>query len=106
MDQTAHKDQFKYLILEFPGAGTNVSAIFMDTGTDNGVTLSPQKWSEWKKANAKQARTLNAYYMPGAGIVVKEEAWAREFDFGPLHLTDVPVIEANPAQLYMAWRGV
>ena len=108
----AVRNNSDYLMMEIPGDGTNLAVILIDTGKDHGVTLNPRKWNEWKTVNTKQPRTITAGYMPGAGIVVKEEAWAREFDFGPLHLTDIPVTEANQVELSAggpgcaAWLGL
>jgi hypothetical protein len=99
------KSKSEVLVLEIPLTGTNQSTVLVDTGAGKGVTISPQRWSEWKAAHARQPRTIDSYYMPGAGIVVKEEAWAGEFNFGPLLLTDVPIMEANQVELSAGGEG-
>jgi hypothetical protein len=43
--------------------------------------------------------TFNQYFMPGADVVAAEEGWASRLDFGPLTMTDVPVIVANSTQI-------
>ncbi len=43
--------------------------------------------------------------MPGAGLVVREETWASAIGFGPLVLTEVPLIEANQSQTALGSVG-
>ena len=83
----------------------NKSVVAVDTGSDLGVKLLPQKWREWKAAHPQQPTTLNAYYMPGAGLVAKEESWAGKLSFGYMVLTDVPVMEANVAEVGIGGSG-
>jgi hypothetical protein len=86
------------LTLEIPGAG-GINAVVVDTGKDRGIAIHPKKWQEWKAAHANQPATIDASYMSGAGLVVKEESFAQEFSLGQLTLTDVPIMEANQAEL-------
>jgi len=72
--------------------------VTIDTGKPNGVSVVPQMWREWKAAHTNELITLDAAYMPGAGLVVKEESWAQEISLGPLMLTDVPIMEADRAE--------
>ena len=76
--------------------------MIVDTADDRGVSLSPKRWSEWKAANPHQPATLSAVIMPGFGIAIKEQSWAKELVFGPLTLTNVPVTEFNEAQAALA----
>ena len=85
--------QYLYLIL--PQPGNQETTIAIDTGSPQGVKLKPAKWREWKSSHPNQPLTMNAGYMPGAGIVVSEESWAKELSLGPVKLTDVVVTEAN-----------
>ncbi len=85
------------LFLEIPENGRTAIAQ-IDTGSSDGVSLSARKWREWKASHPKQPITLDSYFMPGAGVVVKEQMWAKELTLGPLRLTDVLVVEANSAQ--------
>jgi gag-polyprotein putative aspartyl protease len=67
--------------------------ILIDTGKDDGIALSPQRWHEWKMAHINQPTTLEAYYVPNPGIVVTEEKWADKIMLGTLALTNVSVTE-------------
>jgi hypothetical protein len=87
------------LKLEVPAGKRGTMVVAVDTGKDRGVVLSPEKWQAWKATHTNQPFTLNASYMLGAGLVVKEESFAHEIAFGPLTLTEVPVMEANRAEL-------
>ena len=87
------------LCLELPADRGATSVIVIDTGSAGGVALHPRKWREWRSAHASQPATIEAYFMPGAGLTVKELTWATELAFGPLLLTSVPVMEANSAQM-------
>jgi hypothetical protein len=88
--------------LEVPGRGGKVSVVNLDTGSPAGVMLSPKAWREWKASHPERAKTLNAYYMKGTGLVVAEEAWAKDISFGPLALSNVPVMEANKADVALS----
>ena len=87
------------LKLEVPDDNGGTVVVDVDTGNDHGVVLHPRKWRAWKATHTNQPITLDAGYMPGAGLVVKEESFAHEISFGPLTLTEVPVMEANQAEL-------
>ena len=86
------------LALEIPRSGAPPEILVVDTGKADGITLRPDKWRAWRAAHRHQPITLHAAYMPGAGLTVKEESWAREFAFGPLTFEDVPIMEANIAE--------
>jgi len=80
--------------------GSN-SVVIVDTGNDGGISLCPLKWREWKATHTNRPTTLDARYMPGTGLVVREESWAREISLGSLALTDAPIIEANQTEAAM-----
>ncbi|MDB6028175.1 MAG: pdz domain [Verrucomicrobiales bacterium] len=69
--------------------------ILVDTGASGGVELSEEKWQSWKKAHKNDPMTLMAHYTPHAGLVITEEAWAKELSFGRFSLTDVAVMESD-----------
>jgi len=92
------RSQSRILSLEIPGREGNRAVLTVDTGSSDGVALAPEKWSEWKAAHTNRPTTLMAGYMPGAGTVVMEECWAKQLIFGPLVLTNVPVMAANVAE--------
>jgi hypothetical protein len=75
------------------------SIILVDTGDDRGVALAPDRWRQWKAVHTNQPLTLVAYYTPAAGLVVAEESWAQSLPIGGLLLKDVPVKEADKADI-------
>jgi hypothetical protein len=87
------------LVLELPRSNGTAGTIFVDTGDSMGVGLSPQDWQGWRFSHTNRPITLEASFTPGAGLLVKEEAWANRLSFGPLVLTEVPVTEAIPLAL-------
>ena len=99
------RNQSRILALEVPGQEANQGVLSVDTGSSCGVALSPDRWRAWKAAHTNQPTTLLAGYMPGAGTVVMEESWARGLTFGPLVLTQVPVMLANVAERAMGSPG-
>jgi hypothetical protein len=70
-----------------------------DSGMGYGVKLNSQRWHEWKLAHTNQPLSLVAYYTPNLGLVVTEESWADKILLGSLTLTDVPVMEADSADV-------
>ncbi len=94
-----------FLFLRVPHQDGSVGKILVDTGFAGGVALHPKRWREWVQLNTNQPMTLDSYYMPGAGLVVRREGWARRLDFGPLNLTEIPVEEANRAQVAQGSSG-
>jgi hypothetical protein len=87
------------LDLEIPETNVAKAAISIDTGSPFGVKLAPPIWRKWKAAHTNLPVTLNAYFTPALGLVVKEESWAKEILLGPLTLTDVPIMEADSANI-------
>ncbi len=84
------------LILELPQTQSTTPLYFgVDTGSASGVRLSSEAWDRWRGANPKQSITLDAYFMPGAGLVIAENIWADEIDIGALTLRGVPVARMN-----------
>jgi len=86
------------LCLYDTSGGGKPKGVMIDTGDEDGVSLAPHEWERWKAANPKRPKTLVAYFMPGAGLVVAEMSWADKVWVGGLLLTNVPVQEANTAQ--------
>jgi len=89
----------KTLILEIPSSADQARCILADTGSDSGIDLAPVRWREWRSTHPHAPTTLDAYYNPGAGLVLREVCWAKELDVGPLKLTDVSVQEADTAEV-------
>jgi hypothetical protein len=87
------------LDLEIPTHDGGAAILGVDTGADDGLKLNPQEWREWKSSHPKQQITLDSYYTPSIGIVVKEEAWSDKISVGKVVLTDVPIQEADEADV-------
>lgn len=94
-----------YLFLKNATTDCSNGVVLVDTGFSGGVALAPSKWKEWNAAHPNQTMTLDSYFMPGAGLVVNEERWASKLQLGPLTLTDVPIMEANIAQISLGGSG-
>jgi hypothetical protein len=94
------RDRPQQLCLELDRAASAPPAYLgIDTGASSGVRLSPGAWADWRARHPAQLGTLDAYYMPGAGLVVAEEFWAKDIDLGGLVLHDVPVVRMNEAEV-------
>lgn len=87
------------LTLQLPSGDNTREVIALDTGTSYGVMLNRRKWREWKAIHANQQMTMEAYYTPGAGLVVAEESWAAKISLGGQSLTAVPVTQADSAAI-------
>lgn len=87
------------LTLELPGKNNLYKIICLDSGSDYGVELNPQKWQEWKANHTNQPITLEAYFTPNPGLVVTKEAWADKISLGILKLTDLPVMQASSGEI-------
>jgi hypothetical protein len=87
------------LTLELPGKNRPKKIIALDSGTIYGVKLNPEEWRKWKAIHANQPMTMEAYFTPGAGLVVSEEAWADKISLGKLALSDVPVMQADSSDI-------
>src|SRR5437867_7523217 len=87
----------RLLALEIPEPDGNKGVIFVDTGAlGTGVTLSRQRWHEWKVAHTNQHTTLVVKYGPEAGTFVREQGLAVQLSLGALNLADVLIEEAEP----------
>ena len=87
------------LTLELPAKNPQKEIIALDSGTIYGVKLNPEEWRKWKAIHANQPMTMEAYFTPGAGLVVSEETWADKISLGKLALTDVPVMQADSSDI-------
>lgn len=85
----------KWLGFQIPTTlGRQRSAIYIDTGADQGVMLCPQRLEAWKSANPDATVTLIARYYPGTtdGLVIHEESWGSSLNLTKgLCLSNVPV---------------
>lgn len=88
-----------YLDLEIPDKNGTKTILSVDTGSPEGLKLAPPIWRNWKAAHTNSPFTLSAYFTQALGLVIKEESWAKEISLGPLTLTDVPIMEADSADI-------
>lgn len=79
------------------------ATILLDTGNDGGISLNSEQWREWTTIHTKRLKTMDAYHMPGAGLMVQELSWADSISFDRLTLTDVPIREANISEFAAGW---
>jgi hypothetical protein len=93
------------LQMDLSHSSNGLSSLSVDTGSSYGVQLSPVQWQKWKAAHPNQCSTLTGYYNPVAGLVVAEETWAKELFLDSLLLTDVPVMEADKADVVLGSTG-
>jgi len=87
------------LTLELSANKSEKLVLAVDSGSHSGVELNSKKWHEWSADHTNLAVTLDAYYTPNPGLVVKEESWADKISLGALKLTDVPVREADSSDI-------
>lgn len=85
------------LQLEVPLTDGRPGIVFVDSGSDSGVQLTPDQWKNWSMLHQDQPATLVAFFTPAEGLVVRKQMWAKELTIGALALTDVPVSEATKA---------
>jgi hypothetical protein len=83
------------LVIALPGNSAAPEILALDSGCPYGVKLGPPQWQAWRTARAGRPMTFEAYFTPNPGLVVAEEGWADQINFGELKLTDVPVMPAN-----------
>jgi len=88
--------------IEIPGRAGGTETLAVDTGGLLGVSLNEREWREWTAAHPNRPRTLDATFMPGAGLRVQEVTWADEISIGPLTINDVSLREANIAETAVA----
>jgi hypothetical protein len=75
----------KWLGFEISSLNGRPGAVYIDTGADQGISLSARQMEAWKAANPNPAVTMDADYCPGLadGLVVHDVYWATN-----LKLTD------------------
>ncbi len=90
---------FVQLGIETPLPNGDTGVLLVDTGSYFGVSLPPEQWKTWYAAHPNAPTAAMMYYTPGVGQVLTTEAWADEIKLGAFTLTDVPVHEANTAEM-------
>lgn len=86
------------LAFELEGQESAPRIVYVDTGSDKGISLNPSLWKKWAAIQTNQPVTMTAYFTPGVGLVVKQERWATEIAIGSLVLKEVPVLEEAPRE--------
>ena len=71
-------------------------AIHIDTGTDNGIQLSGDRWKKWRSELKDPHCTNEAAFTPGIGLRVYETCWADKIVIGDFSLKNMPVIQNPP----------
>lgn len=89
----------RQLTFETPEPNGPPGVLLVDTGSYVGVGLPPAVWKRWHDAHPDAPTAALAYYTPGVGLVVNTEAWADSIELGSFALTDLPVHEANAAEM-------
>lgn len=83
------------LTLEIPAADGTPVRVNIDTGASSGVALQPERFRAWRSQNAGGPATLEAFWQPASGLMVREEVWAGELNLGRMLLHNVPVDEGT-----------
>ena len=83
------------LAFQIAGDDSPERNIYVVTGSDAGVMLSPALWKKWISTRANQPSTVTAFYSPISGMAVKQTLWAERISIGPITLYNVPVMEAD-----------
>ena len=90
------------LVLEFPTADRGLHTLAIDTGSPDGIALSPEAWKRWRQAQPNKPTSFNSLYQPVAGFMANEVAWADPLKFGDLVIRGVPIEQASAKQVQVA----
>ncbi len=83
------------LKLAIPAADGPPLRVNIDSGTSDGVTLQSEEFHAWRARNPDSKSTLEAFWEPAYGLIVRQEIWAEQLSLGLLPLREVPVLEAT-----------
>jgi len=83
------------LKLAIPAADGPPLRVNVDSGTSDGVTLRSGEFQAWRARNPGSKSTLEAFWEPAYGLIVRQEIWAEQLGLGLLPLRGVPVLEAT-----------
>lgn len=90
------------LALQIPRADDKIGVVEVDTGNSGGVSLSPERWKEWKATHPRAHWSWTLDMMPGSGAILGRRYTADEVTIGPIVLTNVPIRKANRTELGIA----
>lgn len=90
----------RVLTLELPKNSAGATSLLMiDTGNNDGVSLSPTLWAAWRAAHPEAPTTIDAYFTPAVGWVIRHVSWADKLSINGLVLHGVTVQRADPVDL-------
>jgi predicted metalloprotease with PDZ domain len=85
------------LVLELPSSrGSDPDLLLIDTGAENGVSLSEKRWREWTQSQPANSPATIEGYQNLQEKVVGEEYLARTLKLDDFVLYNVPVVKAAP----------
>jgi hypothetical protein len=86
----------KVLTIRTSESGGTPRTILFDTGSPSGVALNARRWQQWREEHRGAPATPVAFFVPGSGLLVREECWADRLDIAGFSVTDVPVLQGRP----------
>ncbi len=86
------------LHVEVPMPDGRTLVLFIDTGAPGGISLPPELWDEWRRANPRAEIGRGFGMVPGSKVRVGQYSFAESYALGPLKLTDVSIDSAGPAE--------
>ena len=101
IDKSQGELNSRWLGFELPRTNGTRSECFIDTGADDGISLSSGRLRKWLAANPAVPVTLTSDYYPGLsdGLVVRQVYWASTIDLAErLQLSDVPLKQCTVSE--------
>ncbi len=94
------------LFIHLSENGKPVGRVFVDTGVEFGLRLSPALWQAWKVANPDQRTTLETFRYAVGEEMSNEIAWADRYRLGDVvfHQLDIGPLPAPPSATAEAAR--
>jgi hypothetical protein len=93
------------LALQTPRADGKTGVWEVDTGNDEGISLSPTRWKEWRATRPHGHRGWTLVFMPGSGMGIGWTFTADELSVGALLLKKIPVRKATRTETGIAKSG-
>jgi len=86
------------LALEIPRADGKTGVVEIDTGNDEGISLSPARWKAWRAAHPHAHGRWQINFMPGSGPAIVRQYDADDLALGPLTWQRVAIRKARPSE--------
>jgi hypothetical protein len=93
------------LALQTPRPDGRTGVWEIDTGNDEGISLSRARWKEWRATHPRGQKGWSFNYMPGSGMGIKRTFTPDEFVLGPLTWKKVVIRKATRTELGFAASG-